>query len=547
MKHKARSILICFSVFASFASVASSQDLSKTIVPITDVKWIGVGVKLGFGTGFCIDPECRLIGTNYHVASIARPKKIKGDKVIQRYLATGPDDEGATANSILFFGGRLKYALVRDLAIFELERPLPHYHGIPFSLNDLQLGQEVDIYAYPKESISPIRSLLRFHGSYKGESTGGLLAFDYTPSNGKSIRPGASGGLVVDSKSQEVVGILNAVAISKETVAMAVPVQSLADFVSKVQPWIAQNIFPTTKTQVISPTLADLYPKFQWPAVTGSLQHRTEEPVEVKALRLKAQILADSMRNFVAVETFSWGRTDSAPGAMAEYEVQVLEGLQRFREYPDGKKELKDVPFPLVNTVVNPGGQWSELPQMVGSELHLKIHQAADTVVNGRPIKVFQYVADVEDGVCIFKSVRDYGFFEASKIVTIPCHGEVWTDEDLNILRISQHLQLPARRCAGERQRVPDSAHRVRCRMMAVAQGDWKEAEEWQDYQSVVTYGWLRLADNTSRLAPLTISTQAEFKHKVYWCRGLFTNYRMFSSQTKIMNAANYNVQSLPP
>ncbi len=513
MNYKARSMLLLL-LLVSFAFVATAQDLSKTIVPITQVKWIGVGVRLGFGTGFCIDRECRLIGTNYHVASIARPQKIKGDKIIQRYLATGPDDEGATANSILFFGSPLKYALARDLAIFELERPLPHYHGIPFSLNDLQLGQEVDIYAYPKESINPIRSLTKFHGSYKGESTGGLLAFDYTPSNGKPIRPGASGGLVVDSKSQHVVGILSAVANSKETVAMAVPVQSLADFVSKVQPWVAQNIFPTTKTQVISPTLADLYPKFQWPTATGSLQHRTEEPVEVKALRSKAQTLADSMRNFVAVQTFSWGRGDNAPTAMAEYEVQVLDGFQRFREYPDGKKELQNVTFPPVNTVVVPGGEWSELPQMVGAELHLKIHQAPDTVVSGRQIKVFQYVADVEDGVCTLKLVRDYGLFDRSKIVTIPCYGEVWTDEDTNILRISQHLQLPG---------------------------------QWQDYQSVVTYGWLRLADHTPRLVPLTISTQAEFKNKIYWCRSLFTNYRMFSSQTKMMSAANYNVQSLPP
>jgi hypothetical protein len=199
---------------------------------------------------------------------------------------------------------------------------------------------------------------------------------------------------------------------------------------------------------------------------------------------------------------------------MAEYEVQVLEGFQRFREYPDGKKELQSVPFPPVNTMVVPGGEWSELPQMVGSELHLKIHQAANTVVNGRHVKVFQYAADVEDGVCVFKSVRDYGFFETSKVVTIPCHGEVWADENLDILRISQHLELPGK---------------------------------WQDYHSVVNYGWIRLADNTPRLVPLTISTQAEFKNKAYWCRGLFTDYRMFSSRTQIMSAANYNVQSLPP
>ena len=213
------------------------------------------------------------------------------------------------------------------------------------------------------------------------------------------------------------------------------------------------------------------------------------------------------------MQTFAWGsEKNKAPVAVAAYEVQVLDGFQRFREYPDGKKELLDVPFPPVNTVVNPGGEWSELPQMVGTALRLKIHQAADRVVNGRRIKVFQYVANTENGVCVFKSVRDLGFFESSKTVAVPCYGEVWTDEDANPLRISEHLELSGK---------------------------------WRDYQSVVTYGWLGRKEEAPRLIPLTISTQAEFNHKVYWCRGLFTNYRIFNTQAKIV--ANDYVQSLPP
>ena len=405
----------------------------------------------------------------------------------------------------------LKFKLNRDLAIFELRHPIPHYHGIAFSLDDLELDQQVDIYAYPASSINPIRSLSRFHGAFKGTTTQGLLAFEY---DGKPIHGGSSGGLVVDSKSHQIVGILSRAGLGKDgkEVALAVPSQALADFVTKVQPWRVRDIFPTVKEQVISPTLGDFYQKSNWPI--GSVQHRPEEPPEIKALRSKAQNLADSMRNFVAVQTYSWGSRNNPPVAMAEYEVQVLEGFQRFREYPDGKKELQNVPFPPVNTMVVPGGEWSELPQMVGTDLHLKIHQARDSVVNGRQIKVFQYAVNAEDGVCIFKSVRDYGFFETSKVFTIPCYGEVWTDADVNILRISQHLELPGK---------------------------------WHNYLSVVNYGLLQFADNTPRLVPMTISTQAEFKDKIYWCRGLFTNYGMFSSRTKIMSATNYNIQSLPP
>jgi hypothetical protein len=160
------------------------------------------------------------------------------------------------------------------------------------------------------------------------------------------------------------------------------------------------------------------------------------------------------------------------------------------------------VPFPPVNTVMVPGGEWSELPEMVGTELRLKIHQAADVIVNERRMKVFQYRADPEDGLCRFKSVSDFVFFAVSKIFTAACYGEVWTDEDTNMLRMSEHYELPGK---------------------------------WKNYQGVVTYGWLQRTDETPRLIPLTISTQAEINKNVYWCRGQFTDYQIFGSRVKIL------------
>jgi hypothetical protein len=132
----------------------------------------------------------------------------------------------------------------------------------------------------------------------------------------------------------------------------------------------------------------------------------------------------------------------------------------------------------------------------------LKIHQAADVVVNERRIKVFQYQADAEDDVCKFLSIFDYVFFVVNKEATVACYGEVWTDEDTNILRMSEHYEL---------------------------------RDKWKQYQGVVTYGWLQWADEPPRLVPLTIYTQAERNKKVYWCRGQFTDYRVFGSRVKIM------------
>src|SRR5208337_2396573 len=80
------------------STVVHTQDLSMTVLPITELKLYGLAIAGKFGTGFCLDPGCRFIGTNYHVVMMGRARKIKGEKVIQRYLATGPDDEGATVN-----------------------------------------------------------------------------------------------------------------------------------------------------------------------------------------------------------------------------------------------------------------------------------------------------------------------------------------------------------------------------------------------------------------------------------------------------------------
>lgn len=476
---------------------AQAEEFEAVVLPIAELK-LGLGIEAKLGTGFCLDPACRFIGTNYHVAMLARPRSISGQAIVERYLATGPDDEGATVNESPSMPA-MKYNFSRDLAIFELQNPLRNHHGISFHRNELQIGQEVDIYSYPAESMIRFRKLLQVHGTFEGQTPAGLLIFDYELSGGRAVRPGASGGIVVDSKTQQIVGVLNGIEGSGEAIAFAVPVESLEEFVSRVQPYLAQRLFPSSKR--ISPVSEDFYPKFA-PSSANAMQHRPEESVAVQTLRKRAQGLADGMRDLVAVQTLAWGSQDDAPVRKSEYEVRVVDGYQRFRELPDGKKELQEVPLPTLNHSVGPGGEWAELPAKVGTDLNLKIKQAANVVRNGRSIKVFQYWASAEDGVCAFKTVADFDFFVVSKVDVIACYGEVWTDEDMNVLRISEHFELLGK---------------------------------WKNHQTVVTYGWLKKAGDVPRLIPLTIATQAEYKKKLYWCRGQFTDYQVLPGQGRFI------------
>jgi hypothetical protein len=465
--------IVLLATYTCSPSIALAQDLSRTVLPLTDFKiaihekvgiqpkpslnplsFVDVGVEVEYGTAFCVDPACRFIGTNYHVARDLRVRKIRGEDVIQRYLATRSDDDGAVMNEI--FGKQMAFTPGRDLAIFELRRALRNFHGIDFSLNDLQEGQEIDIYAYPKYSaINPRRELEQFHGRFKGLTPNGLLAFEYgISSDGKAIRGGASGGIVVDKRSQQIVGILSGIADTDDRIAIAIPTQSLLEFVSKVQPYLAQRLFPRN-ARVIPPLSADLYPQFVEP-VSHVLEERPEEPAEVRMLRKRSQALADSIRNFIAIQTFAWGSEASQEPVAAAYEVRVVDGNQRFS---NGHEQFKEVPLPpRLNVSFATGGEWSELPEWIGTKLNLKIHRAADSVVNGRPIKVFQYSAAAEDRLCTWDTQVDCGIFTKHHLVDVAVHGELWTDDDMNLLRISEHCELPTNL-------------------------------KWKDYEAVVTMG----------------------------------------------------------
>ena len=467
----------------------------QVVIPITDFKadmkhLAPFSVK--FGTGFCLDQDCRFVGTNYHAAKVmGKYVRIKGVFSAHRYLDSDPDDAGVQDINLAGTGS-LKYTPAHDLAIYEMRHPVKNFHGIGFDADGLENSAEVDIYAYPF-NWNPKRGLVHWHGKFIGNTQQGLLAFSYEEGR---LRGGASGGIVVASKTKKIVGILNAMDEGKDRIALAVPVKELSDFVMRAQPYLQATLFP--KTVFVSPVAPDLYPPYAWLRAYG-LSPRAEEPPEVVKLRHTAQYLADSMRNFTATETFAWGRENRQPEVSDAYETLIVDGWQRWRR--QGSKHFHDnVPFPPLDASIVSGAEWSALPRMVGTELNLKIHQAPDAVVGGRTVHVFQYAANVEDSVCSFQSVISYGFFRRSTTKFYGCHGEVWMDESGIILRISEALDLSG---------------------------------PWYRWWGVMTYGWLE-KDGTQHLVPVTITTQAEHK-KIYWCRGLFTDYEMFGVKTHLV------------
>lgn len=494
---------------AAPSSDVPAQDYSNVVVPISSVNLRGPLVQAEIGTGFCIDPGCEFIGTNYHVAASVRHLKIKGARVIGRNLATGPNDEGATLNEIAD-GNSLRYNLGRDLAVFQLDKPLRNHHGPQFSTENLNIGQRVRIYAYPKGTINPFRSLQAFDGTFVGQQENDLLLFDYVPNGDKRLRPGASGGIVVDSASGKVVGILCGLAKSDQRLVAAVPVQSLAEFLNKVQPLLAGAVFPIqTEAKWDQP---DFYPEYEpEPQQSGEPQHRTavsDESDAVKLLRERAQSLADGMRDFIAVQTFIWGSGNDHAEASDAYEVEVRDGSQKYREYYGGKKWRSDPPIPAgPSTGVTTGDDWSSLPLYIGTKTGVKIREAPEASLDGHRIRIFQFRGSAEDDPCETENVLDFAFFRIHKYWDATPYGEVWTDQHENIMRISLYCE----------------------------DHGWG----WRTGETIVTYGWLRKPGVEPRLVPVTIVLEAKNKKKLYWCRGQFVDYREFASQARILPVVN--------
>ncbi len=490
------------SVPTASSTDALSGDFSHSVVPLTSFKLRGPLLEAGFGTGFCLDRDCQFIGTNYHVAAVERHLRIKGARIVERYLATGPEDEGASLNHTASAGmPPLRYTPSRDLAIFQLSKPLRGYHGLQFSSDNLRIGQEVNIYAYPKGIIDPVRSLQAFHARFRGISTTELMVLDYVPNRGERIRPGASGGIVVDSETGSVVGILSGIDASGQPVAMAVPVESLEEFVKTVNPFLARALFPLHEGA--SPERPDFYPRYA-PERVGDLQRRPTELDDVSLLRARAQALAEGMRDFIAVQTYTWGSGSHHVEAADSYEVQVRDGSQMFREYPDGKKWLWMPTIPSGPSAgVTPTDVWSTLLLYVGTKVGVKIREAPEADVDGHRLRVFQYSGSAEDEPCLTKTILDFGPFSLHKDFASSPYGEVWTDEHENIVRMSVHCE--------------------------------KSGWGWRPGETIVTYGWLAKPGEGPRLVPVTVLYQASKKKKLHWCRSEFVNYREFVSRPRLV------------
>lgn len=474
---------------------ASSFDPSKTVLAVHELKLF----RAAFGTAACLDAKCRFLLTNAHVAMLASPGAIHGDPVVQKLLATGPHDDGAVMESEE--GGEVTYNPLRDLAIYELVRPMKGFQGMPFSLKPLTEGDQVEIIAFPGRTIGMTdfyRKLTTWQATYFADNLNGCLLFKYEVSDtGGNIRPGSSGGIVV--RNGAIVGILRGI-MRSELIAEAVPISSLEEFLAKVNPYLHAQLFP--QATAVEPASLDAFPPWTTaPATPGVLERRTAEPDDVQRVRAKAQELYDSMKYLMAHQFVSWSQ-GGPPKMEAEYDLKVRDGDEVFT---DGKHEYAgEIPFPHINGWVGPEDLWLTAPRYANNDLSLRIRHSGLTTVNNKPIDVYQWQAPgPESKFCELDDISPFPFLRHDTIFDVGCSGEIWLSAGGDIVRISERFDRPMRK--------------------------------WSHYESIVVYGRVVL-NGESHLVPTTISTRVQYgRSKMFYCDSIFSNYKLWGSQIRLI------------
>jgi hypothetical protein len=189
------------------------------------------------------------------------------------------------------------------------------------------------------------------------------------------------------------------------------------------------------------------------------------------------------------------GRT---PEVTIQYRLRMLSGNQTFTM--DGK-ELPQLPCPTGNGI-GLSTAWADFPTMVGNSMNLRIQQVDDLALEGwGSVKVFRYEGTAEDKVAKIDYCTNYGFhIHTEKIISVPVRGEVWTDDALNILRITQELLAPP-------------------------------SMGWVNMRASVLYGWLESPRGERELVPTNIISRAELTddHQVYSTLCRITDYHRFT------------------
>ncbi len=520
--------LFCFRPFAGQDKNKISNQ-SPGIVQVTSGR-IFLG-RSKFGTGLCLDVPCLHVLTNYHVSQyIGSGIKVEGEKVSNVQVVSGRNDDNAVDVVNVSDTASFKFNPDQDLSLLTLEEPLKNIFSKPvFATYQPKIGQEVSTIArHENETDRQTGRIINVKISAKYSSHQATLSqLDHLLVSSPA-RGGNSGGIVYDADGL-IIGIIYAQAkeISPDSKgkmigALALPIINVSRFLKKENSalWAQlfcngsecfdEEILKKDKNEVLKSSIAPVIPlpspiEIEPEEIRLDLSENLDPETYglISKLKQNTEQHLSKMNNIFAEQYLEmWG--DGKPKEIWRHEVAIFDGKQVFKEINvDGSfgEESTQLPFPKEGII--PGDQWSALFRDILSS-GVRINYQARNVFGNKTSYTFNYRASSQDGMCLFR--ERIGKKENSWEGYVACSAQIITDQELNVIEITQEL-FPAK-----------------SRIVSFE-------------KTTVRYGWVYFKENEHPLwLPLDIRVDARFNNgRKYYAYGVWKNYHRFESSSHII------------
>lgn len=399
-----------------------------------------------YGSGICIDQNCSVVVTAYHIQLFAGTAKLRVDsehtaKILE--VASVND----TNKSAVPVGKAMKifsYNIANDIIFIYSKKAVPHKSGVSYSYAPY-VGQKVMVAGYEHHKL--VMREAHIIGSNVTLVVGNAqlkenLVLDIY------VNPGASGSGVFDVGGNLLGMVTMSGPLHFKTgdllASIALPVKNIGKALVKLDPILGSSIFnnipdeqSTTEQTTGVLDQQNEQPDDTSPVIPALVATPSDVPNSVEKLRAKAKVATDLMVNYIARQCLVERESREA----LCYELSIYRGVQRFRKIDkNGKSGKVTRSFPAQKDGVWTDSDWTDT-----------LGEIADNVwefkgsINDQYL--FSYSSVAEDDRCYYEEYSQgvplFGKGHAEWKGAVDCVEQIVTDKDFNVLAVFTEMRPP--------------------------------------------------------------------------------------------------------
>jgi hypothetical protein len=267
------------------------------------------------GNGICLNGECSVIVTCYHIRAMAGGGHLSiTNAVTKRELLATQNESNETYVRVGGGHKTLRYDVASDLLFIQTTKSVHAKSGVLLSYK-AHIGQKVIVVGYDNSGIKTTEAHIV---ALNAQLAVGPASLTENILLDTSFKPGSSGSAVLDENGN-LLGMLCASLTSPEprlmsSRSLALPTRTIAEAFLKLDPTLASTIFydiPKAEAATLQPTVqadpAIDAPDDPSPVIPDFSVTRTDVPGAVDMLHTKARDRSQSTINFIAKQCLVQG------------------------------------------------------------------------------------------------------------------------------------------------------------------------------------------------------------------------------------------------